>query len=121
MIIKRSLQKKPRPTVKLDSRNSFIASQRAKIVGIKFGADYDNILRVGIGASFLNSDRFKTYHLLNDELNKIDTITAKLNFYYVCGYAEYIFYRDKRWQFSIPLQVGVGNSGYKYDSRKIDR
>ena len=44
----------------------------------------------------------------------IDGDTATLKFNYIAYFVEYVFYKRRRWEFSIPLQIGIGSSRYEY-------
>ena len=50
-------------------------------------------------------------------------VKVKLGFAHFSPYVEYVFFRDKQWELSIPVQIGFGNSHYlrKRDNKKINR
>ncbi len=111
--IKIALKTKPKFNIKGDNRNSFISTRRARINGIKFMLEYDNKFNYGLGYNFLNSDIKKNIYNVN---NKGDTIQVNLKMYYIGFFAEYIFYNEKKYQMSIPVQLGVGFDNYKYNN-----
>ena len=37
-------------------------------------------------------------------------------FGYVCFYADFVFHKTKRWQLSVPIQVGLGKYWTQYDN-----
>ncbi len=109
--IKSALKEKPRLEIKLDSRNSFISSSRVRVFGLKMGVVYDEKISFGIGYNFLFpslDDRIVNY--------KNSGVRAELFYRYWSPYLEYVFYEDKRWQLSIPVQFGIGSSFYKTDT-----
>ena len=111
-----SFNHKPKLVFKFDTRNSFITSQKAKIFGIKLGLNYNETVKLGIGFNSLLTDIYADKQIKYGT-NEIDTVKARLHFFYVSPYFEYVFYRNKKWEHSIPIQIGFGNSGYKYRNR----
>ncbi len=114
--IKDCLKQKPQPFGKLDSRNSFISNSRAKIFGVKLGLNYGNRLHFGIGFNQLyqpSNDFNKQVHYINSN-NITDSINAVLKLYYFSTHIEYVYYQNQHWQFSIPLQIGIGKTLYQY-------
>ena len=111
-----SFNYKPKFVFKFDTRNSFITAQKAKIFGIKIGFEYNETVKLGIGFNSLLTEIY-TSKRINYGLNEIDTVKAQLKFVYVSPYFEYVFYRNKKWEHSIPIQVGFGNSRYEYKKR----
>ncbi len=105
--IKNALKTTPMLDFRLDSRNSFISSSNVRIFGIKLGLQYDNKISIGLGYNQLVSE------LNNNEIRLGDSLySGRLNYNYLSPYIEYIFYQDKQWEFSIPVQFGVGNTFY---------
>ena len=45
-----------------------------------------------------------------DEALATNKMTPELT----ADFIEYVFFRNKRWEFSIPLQIGIGNTHYEY-------
>jgi len=109
-----SLKQKPKIVLKFDNRNSFISSQNARISGIKIGLKYNGVFQVGAGYNYLDTE-IKKYFYPNDVLVKY---LLKLN--YLSFFAEYNYYRKGRWEFSLPIQVGVGTSFYKTDETNFE-
>ena len=116
--LRESLKKKPSIHFKFDSRNSFISSRRAQIWGVKLGADYGKKLRLGLGFNFLNSNFSTDFYYPSEKGN--DTVTRKLKIRYGCAYIEYVFYRQKNWEFSIPVQFSLGSIWYNYSFKGIN-
>ena len=111
-----SFNHKPRLDFKLDTRNSFITAQHAKIFGIKIGYEYNSTVKLGIGYNSLSSDIYKD-KIIQINLHKFETVKALLKFVYVSPYFEYVFHRSLKWEHTIPLQFGFGNSWYEYKDK----
>lgn len=102
-----SLQSKPKFDARIDSRNSFINQSGVRVFGLKAGIQYENKISIGIGYNFLWSE-------INKRItNKGQLLNVDLGYYYFSPYVEYVFYEDPRWQLSIPVQFGFGESYYK--------
>ena len=105
--IRLSLKKNPKFLFKFDTRNSFIANQSARIFGWNVGVEFGKTLRIGGG--------FHTLIKHGSALDKIiDGDTAILKFNYFAYFIDYVFYKRKKWEFSIPLQIGIGSSRYEF-------
>lgn len=105
---------KPKFSARFDSRNSFVASQNAHIFGIKIGWEYNDAIKLGIGYNRLDSKISKPKYSLNDETMNFDTLESTLKFEYLSPFFEYVFFKTKRWEHAIPVQIGIGNSRYEY-------
>lgn len=89
---------------RFESRYSFIGGQVATINGVRMGLAFQKKLKLGGGLSWLNTDlRFR--HPAGD--NAPGSLRF-LKFGYLCIYADFVFHKTKRWQLSVPLQVGTG-------------
>jgi hypothetical protein len=112
--IAKHFEVKPKFSARFDSRNSFIASQNARIIGVKIGWEYNNAIKIGIGYNRLESKISKPKYFFNNEFNSYDTLQSFLKFEYLTPYFEYVFFKTKRWEHAIPVQIGIGNSRYEY-------
>ncbi|MGD1844311.1 MAG: hypothetical protein ACFB10_02845 [Salibacteraceae bacterium] len=111
-----ALKHTPKLDFRIDSRNSFITNQFARILGIKLGLNFNRTVRMGLGYNRLMNDRFTTVvHRYGD--GSLERIEAKLKFAYLSPYFEYVFYRDPKWEISIPVLLGFGRALYRYDDR----
>ena len=115
--IKFSLQQKPKYFATLASFNTFIDHQYANIFRIKAGLSYNQRIRFGIGYSNLANNSVVTS--INIKENNLDYYTnGELNFTFFSLSAEYFFYNDYPWQFTItPFQIGFGGAKYRYINR----
>lgn len=96
--IKFSLNLKPNVFLKLDVKNFFINNQINQFKELKVGFDFNDLVRVGAGYSWLKSRRNPYLNQDSSELN----INAAILF------AEYIFYAQKNWSAEIPVELGIG-------------
>lgn len=103
------LKKKKHIDLRLESRNSFIANDRALISGVRVGVACERKLKFGLGVSWLSSNITEEQTIIND-LNKTDIVKSYLKLAYICLYADFVFHKTKRWQLSIPIQTGMGAS-----------
>jgi len=99
-----------------DSRNSFVDNKRVGVYSIKLGVVFGKKIAMGMGYAWLNSRTpvFETYKFYDKELKKDTSVDKRLTFNYVRGYINYIYYKSRRWEFSIPIQFGIGKLGFKY-------
>jgi hypothetical protein len=97
---------------RLESRNSFINNNLTLVAGVRLGVAFKRKLRIGGGVSWLKSDVIKTDYITDD--NGITQPVPKyLKLAYICYYVDFVFYKNKRWQLSVPIQVGTGLSWFQ--------
>ena len=111
--IKQSFQSKPKLFVKYNTRSSLIATRGARINSVNAGFDFDKKTRVGLGYEWLGSKIESEKLIFND--NTIDTVNTLLKLRYISTFCEYVFYRDKKWEFSLPIIFSFGKAGYYYE------
>ncbi len=107
---------KPKLSVRLDNRYSFTATTPSTILAFKIGAEFNDRFKVGGGYNLLNSKLTKPVYLQADGRDTI--VISNLKMSYMSYYIEYVFFRNKRWEFSLPIQIGIGNTHYEY---RIDK
>ncbi len=110
--IKVCLTQKPKFSAKLDNRNSFVSNSSAMITGVKAGLEFDKRFIIGAGYNYLDSEIDKDFYSV---ISKNDTVNAQLKLNYISVFAEYVFYDEKKYQLSIPIQIGAGISKYTYN------
>ena len=108
--LKNALKTKPSFEFKFDSRHSFINQRGVKTVGLKIGIQFAEKLSFGIGYNQLWSPLSTT--ILEDELET----KVQLGFYNFSSYLEYVFFKNHKWELSIPVQIGLGSSYYSLNS-----
>ncbi|MDG2344350.1 MAG: hypothetical protein P8L23_07200 [Flavobacteriales bacterium] len=84
--------------VKIDVKNFFINNQLTQFKELKMGFNFNNLIRVGTGYSWLKSKRNP---LLNQDSSELVINSVML-------FAEYIFYAQNNWSAEIPVEFGVG-------------
>jgi len=126
--IKYSMKQKPVLFGKIGTRNSFIDNNRAEVLGVQLGLNYANNVRLGIGYNQLysSSSVFDKQLFFRNRGGMITNVAnASLQLAYVSICAEYMYYRNHKWQLSIPLQIGVGQAYYEYtlnnETEKFDK
>jgi hypothetical protein len=92
---------------RLESRYSFINNQITSVTGVRLGVAFQRKLRIGGGLSWLETDYEVTFHPRNI-YGKTDTLNRFLKFGYMCFYIDFVFYKTKHWQLSVPIQAGAG-------------
>jgi hypothetical protein len=97
---------------RLESRLNFIDHQVTSVTGLRLGIAFKRKLRLGVGLSWLRTRVSKDFYSKNS-LGKTDTVTRYMKFYYLCYYADFVFYKTKHWQLSVPIQVGTGRSWFQ--------
>jgi len=105
---------------RLESRNSFIDNQIISVTGVRLGAAFQRKLRIGGGVSWLKSDFKKDFYIQN-ETGKTDTVSKFLKMGYIAYYIDFVFYKTKRWQLSVPIQAGSGYAWWKTDKNYLVR
>lgn len=99
--------------VRFETRNSFAGTNYVFFWGTKLGIDLDRKVKFGFGYSWLQSRYFSNRF---DETQFAGTTAkAQPRFRYYSAYMEYDFYREDRWEFSAPVELGFGYSFYRND------
>lgn len=96
---------------KIGTRNSFITNSFMKMRGIYIGLNFNDVTRVGLGYNWLATDVVRPLQL--DGVG-VQNNEGELKMRYLSPYMEYTFLRKRRYNFSIPVQVGLGNAFFKY-------
>ncbi|MDD5774240.1 MAG: hypothetical protein PHX78_12335 [bacterium] len=111
-----AIKSKPKFSIRLDNRYSFTATSPSRITGFKVGAEFNDKFRVGGGYNQLNSRLTRPVYIDSSGVI-IDTVISGLKMSYMSYFIEYVFFKNKRWEFSIPIQIGIGNTHYEYHYR----
>lgn len=107
------LKSKSSLDLRIESRYSFIDNDFAGISGIRIGVSFRRKLRFGGGVSWLKSDIIENVYVPNENGNLVFT-PRYLKLAYACVYADFVFYKTKRWQVSVPIQTGIGATWFQY-------
>ncbi len=97
---------------RLESRNSFINNELISVTGVRLGVAFQRKLRIGGGLSWLKTE-VENLKFTTQFDGKSDTLISYLKFVYFCTYADFVFYKTKRWQLSVPIQAGTGASWFQ--------
>lgn len=108
-----AIRSDPKLDFKIDSRNSFVGSRYARILGVKVGANYDDVFKVGIGYNMLLSE-VRTNRMITNSAGQRELVSARFRMRYVSPYAEYNFYNESPFQLSILVLTGMGSSNFTY-------
>ncbi len=111
--LRTALQYKPKPLVGFGGRNSFIQNSRADIWGINAGISLHKRVRIGAGYNYMSSDLTQVLNF-NDQTGVAQSVLMHMKLRYVSAYFEYVYFKNKHWEFSIPVQMGFGNSEYVF-------
>ena len=111
---------------RLESRNSFVNNNLISVSGIRLGVSFQRKLKLGFGVSwlrtagrnFLKTDIQKNFYESNQK-GGTDTLRKFLKLAYVCFYADFVFYKAKRWQLSVPIQLGLGGLWYQQEKHYV--
>lgn len=106
---------KPSIDARMESRYSFIEHTASKVSGVRLGVSFKRKLRIGAGYSWLDAevkDKISTTDIYG---NPISTYSF-FKFGYVCYYVDFVFHKTKRWQLSVPIQVGTGAYWTQYNN-----
>lgn len=113
------LRSRPSIDARLESRYSFLNNNATKVSGVRLGLSFKRKLRVGIGYSWLDAD-VSDKKIITDAYGHTRYANNYLKFGYVCYYADFVFHKTKRWQLSVPIQIGTGMYWTEYhDSQKF--
>ena len=106
---------KPSFDVKFDSRFSFIRNINVKTFGMKMGLNFNQRFKLGLGInSMITASATKI-------ANIDDTVSVNIDYFYWSPYMEYVYYSSKRWEFSLMVQLGIGEAKYTYLDELGDR
>ncbi len=110
--------RKPRFFFQLDRYNSFVSNIGANISGFKTGLEFSKKYRFGIGFYNLKSDIIDSISLNAQDAanapNHSDKVKARLNMITIPFCFEYVFFDKDPWQFSLPINLGIGETYFLY-------
>jgi hypothetical protein len=106
-----ALQSPPKLSLGLDSRRSFISNRDVKMLGLRVSMDFQNRARLGFGLYFLASPYYRLFNEI-DAQGLPTTARHKLQFTYISAYFEYVILSSLRWEFSMPVHLGIGDVGF---------
>lgn len=95
-----------------NNRLSYSDNKLYKIFGFKLGFSMLRKHKVGIGFNYLYSDIYDIKTIKIDNISY--DIKSPLTYYFITAFYEPILYQNKHWEFSIPFQIGIGESFFSY-------
>jgi hypothetical protein len=98
--------------LRYESRWSFVNNALYTINGVRIGTAFEKKLRLGLGVNWNKTKLFSTGES-TDESGNIQTVNRYFQLGYFLMYADVVFHRTKRWQLSVPIQIGVGSTWYQ--------
>lgn len=119
------LNSRPRLIGGVGTRNTFLFGFSAPTFHAKIGVEYNKKLRMGAGFCWLrrpdpvrgeDQTPFIYYKPIINDANQADTVPSQLHLLYFTYFADYVYYTKKRWEMSIPIQLGFGQFHYQYNS-----
>ena len=81
-----------------------MSNRNSWFFGAKIGLEYQKIFRFGVGFNGLFNKNYSIY------INEIKQSNENLYFNYFSLFAEYIFNNKKKYEFSLPINLGFGYS-----------
>jgi hypothetical protein len=114
--INASFHHKPKLFLSLIGFTSFINEDLAAFSGFRFGLSYNKKVRIGIGLAGMNSRIVRQIKVDTD--SGVYVTNGNLRFGYFETSFEYIFFKKYPWQFSVPLELGIGTAYYEYVETK---
>lgn len=114
--IRTAMQKPPKLSLRFDSHGSFITNTPARMTALGLGVKYGRYIKLGFAVNWLNTDIYRQKIVPNDSIGGNDTVNAKLNYGLLSLYANIVVARVKKWEFTMPIEVGFGASSYSYTS-----
>lgn len=121
--IQTSFHKKPRIIAGFATKSTFINGFRSPIFTARAGFEFNHTVRVGAGISWLQlsppeAGKDNTPFYLDktfSDASGIHTVHPALEFRYASLFFEHVYFNSRKWQFSVPMQLGAGDSKYKYN------
>lgn len=114
--IRTSFTKKPKLIFRWDSHGSFITNTPARMTALGAGLRFGSYARVGVAVEWLNTNIYRT-KIVPADSGGVDTVAAKLNYGMFSLYSNFVIARIKKWEFTVPFELGFGASSYTYNNK----
>lgn len=117
-----ALRKRPGLTGGFSTKWTFIDGFTSPIYTGRIGLNYDHWVRMGLGFSQLKLSPYESgadnrpFYIDQPVIDASGehVVPARLNLFYGILFAEVIYHRTRRWQFSSQIILGAGSSDYRY-------
>ena len=107
-----AFKEKPTFYIAFHNRNTVVNVQKIKLYGIVGGFDFNKKIKLYLGVyGFVKPNKLL---LTNHPLADKDSVYQSINTENISIGADYTFYNNKSLYLSIPFQIGVGTTHYKY-------
>lgn len=100
---------------RLETRFGFIGEDVVRVSGARLGISFNRKLRLGGGISWLKTGLTREFAPYLSEQGPREKKFLRMG--YLCYYMDFVFYRNKRWTLSVPLQAGPGLVWYQPDEQ----
>ncbi len=97
---------KPSLLFGFDGRRSFYENKPVRVSGLRVGIEYYNKLRFYVG--YYSADPVEGTLIVNRMTPDEDTLLTRGYFSYFQIGSEYVFHDTRRWQWTLPVQIGYG-------------
>jgi hypothetical protein len=106
---------KPKATAKWDTWGTFIGGRTFNTQALKVGAEFNEILVLGVGYNWLSNGVYK-----NVNVQGVHNL-SEFELRYFGPYAELDFFKSGHWKGTLPIQLGFGKSFLKYNDAEGNR
>ncbi|MCA1761720.1 MAG: hypothetical protein LC664_01785 [Flavobacteriales bacterium] len=96
-------QNKLKPDFSVDARRTLFQKRWIAVMGLKFGAEYRRVHRMGIGVYFLNSRVFDSDFEFDIAAGKVE-----YEFRYTTLYYDRVLFFNRKWEVGATLHLGGG-------------
>jgi len=97
-----------------DARRSFLKNKPVKINGLRIGLKFRGVHRFGLGIYGLSRD-LVFYDIPVQEPDATDSSRVKFGLSYASIFYERVFFRNPKWEFSLPFLISGGNLVGRYE------
>ena len=111
--IAESLSHPPTFLISLDARNSFVTAEAVKMRGVKVGLNFNRRVKFGLGFNWMAEGFERPIDV--EENGGLVEKNGMLRFWHITPFFDYNFYHTRYWDISLPLQLGIGASRFRYD------
>lgn len=111
--IKYDYQHKRRFIIGFDGKRSFIGDLNIKVFGLRGGYEYNGRTSILVGI-YNTTDKIKNIDSSSNIPGSPKVYKSSVGLGYISGILEYRFYKDKKWELSVPMQLGIGAGRLNY-------
>lgn len=97
-----------------DSKITFISNRYAQVKSLKLGFDFGGKTKFGVGYNWYKGPMVRSFD--EQPVNPIPTANLKLR--YASLFTEYLYFKNDKWEATIPAQLGMGFLEYRREFTK---